>query len=332
MSGPRLAIADCHNDLLMSVLAQRQAGVEDPFGDFWLGQLRTGGVTVQVLPIFTDDVFAQEAALRHCLLMIDEAYRLAERYGDEVAIVGTSDELAEAQRTGRIALVLAIEGAEPVGRDLAVLRTLHRVGVRMLSLTWNRRTALADGVGEEDTGGRLTSIGRQMVGEMEQLGMLLDVSHLSRNGFWDAVELVQRPFIASHSSADAVHAHPRNLTDEQLAAMRAHGALVCANAYGRFVGAPYTIDHFVEHIAHLSAMLGTELVGLGNDFILDVYEVTDAASGRGRLPNHGDDFLEGFVRPADLPSLADALLARFGEAAAAIAHDNLAGFLSRHLA
>ncbi len=327
-----MRFADCHNDLLMWVQARREAGVEDPFGDYWLGQLQAGNVRLQVLPIYTDDVFVQEAALRRCLLMIDEAHRFAGRHSEHVALAFSGQEVLDVQASGRTALVLAVEGAEPVGRDLGILRTLHRAGVRMLSLTWNRRTMMADGVGEEDTGGRLTALGRATVAEMEQLGMLLDVSHLSQNGFWDVARIAQRPFVASHSSVKAVHDHPRNLSDEQLAVFRDTSSLVCANAFGDFVGAPSTIGHYLDHVAHLLEAVGPDGVGLGIDFILDVYDVTDAASDDAGRPDHGQNLLDGLKRPADLPALGTALLSRFDPAtAAAVAHDNLASFLVKHL-
>lgn len=327
-----LTVADCHNDLLMSVLAQREAGVAEPFGDFWLNELEQGGVTVQVLPIYTSEAFVQEAALRRCLLMIDEAHRLAGLFADRVAIAFAGSDIEAITASGRIALVLAIEGAEPVGRDLGVLRALYRAGIRMLSLTWNRRTMLADGVGEEDTGGRLTTLGRDVVREMEQLGMVLDVSHLSRNGFWDVVSLVEKPFVASHSSANDVFAHPRNLGDDQLVAMREADSLVCANSYGPFLGAPFTTDRFVDHIEHLVGVLGENRVGLGLDFILDVYDVTDAASGDHRHPNHNLDLLENFVRPSQMATLTDVLEARFApELAGKVASGNLTRFLAAHL-
>jgi membrane dipeptidase len=331
-SAGTFGIADCHNDMLMSMLARREAGDEGAHGDFWMEQLRAGHVTLQVLPVYTEDAFVQEAALRRSLLMIDEAHRFADRHADEVAIVTTGAEIAEARAAGLIALVLAIEGAEPVGRDLAILRTLHRSGIRMISLTWNRRTMLADGVAEEDTGGRLTNLGRAVVREMEETGIVLDVSHISQNGFWDVVSLAQKPFIASHSSAMAVHEHPRNLTDDQLRALAQSESMVCANAYGRFVGDAPTIETFVDHIEHLLAVVGDTRVGLGLDFILDVWKITDGANLHADDENLGEPFVKDFVRPADLPLLADALARRFGpERAALVAESNLTAFLSNAL-
>ena len=184
-------IGDCHNDLLLHVLHRRERGHHDPFGDFWLPQLRAGGVVCQVLPICTQQQFEGEAALRRCLLMIEEAHRCAELHPADVAVVTTSGELERALATARIALVIALEGAEPVGGDLEVLRVLFRAGIRMASLTWNRRTMLADGVGERDTGGRLTGLGVDAVAEMERIGMVLDVSHLSEAGFWHVEEIAR---------------------------------------------------------------------------------------------------------------------------------------------
>ena len=150
-------MADSHDDLLLGVLHQRERGHADPFGDFWLPQLRAGGVVLQVLPVYTEEQHVGEGALRRALLVIETARELAELHRDDVAIVETGAGPAGGDRSGRIALVLAFEGMEPVGGDIAVLDAFFRLGIRMASLTWNRRTLLADGAGENDTGGRLSS-------------------------------------------------------------------------------------------------------------------------------------------------------------------------------
>jgi membrane dipeptidase len=126
-----------------------------------------------------------------------------------------------------------------------------------------------------------------------------------------------------------VQEHPRNLTDDQLRALATTGSLVCANSYGRFVGRPTTVDHFVDHIEHLVDVLGETNVGLGLDHILDVWNITDGASLHAHEPDHGEPFLSDFVRPADHPLLADSLVKRFGPARAAlVAEQNLTNFLA----
>lgn len=327
-----IAMADCHDDLLMAVHHLRERGHSDPFGDFWLPQLRAGGVVLQVLPVYTEEQFVGEGALRRCLLMLEEARHLAAVHSADVSIVETSEELGHALDSGRIALVLAIEGAEPIGNDLAMLGAFHRAGVRMASMTWNRRTMLADGIGEHDTGGRLTRLGVEAVAELERLGIVLDVSHLSEHGFWHVTEVARRPFVASHSSCRALRDHPRNLTDDQIRAVAASGGFVALNAFGPFLHDDPEVGHYVDHVAHAVGLVGADHVALGPDFIDDVTATVDPVFG-GILVDPTDlPLLEGLRRPADLHALGPALVDRLGERdARAVAGGTMVDFLGRAL-
>ncbi|MDR5699335.1 dipeptidase [Agromyces aerolatus] len=327
-----LPVADSHNDLLLAVRHLRERGHDDPFGAVWLPQLQAGGVRVQVLPVCTEEQFVGEGALRRALLMIEEARILADRHSDAVAIVETAADLNDALEGGRIALVLAIEGAEPVGHSLELLATFYRAGVRMASLSWNRRTMMADGIAESDTGGRLTSLGADAVRFMQQLGMIVDVSHLSKAGFHHLVEVSERPFVASHSSCDAVHAHPRNLDDDQLRAIAAADGLVCVNAFGPFLAEDAEIDDYLRHVEHAIGVVGTTRVGFGTDFIEDVAETVDPIF-TGLLIAPGDiPHTRGLRRPADFVALTTRLSERVGsELARAVAFENLTAFLRREL-
>lgn len=327
-----LSVADCHNDLLMGVQHLRERGHADPFGDFWLPQLRAGNVSLQVLPIYTEDQFAGEAALRRCLLLLESAYEMADKHSDDVQIVLTKEDLRSCLSAGKIALVLAIEGAEPVGRDLSVLSTLFRSGIRMASMTWNRRTMLADGTGEADTGGRLTSLGIDAVQEFERLGLILDVSHLSEAGFWHVAELATKPFIASHSSCRALHDHPRNLTDKQMRAIAQSGGFVALNAFGGFLASNPSINDYVKHVSHAADILGAEHVALGPDFIVDVAQTVDPIFTGLMVDIENLPILPDFQRPADLPALGQRLIESLGvERAAQVASKTLITHLTEHL-
>lgn len=316
-----LPMADSHNDLLLGVLHQRERGHADPFGDFWLPQLRAGNVVLQVLPVYTEEQYVGEGALRRALLVIQTARELAARHREDVAIVETARELREVIASGRIALVLAFEGMEPVGADLAVLDAFFRLGIRMASFTWNRRTLFADGAGENDTGGRLTRLGVAAVAHMERTGMILDVSHLSDHGLWHVAELAQRPFVASHSSCRALLAHPRNLTDDGLAAIADSGGYIGMNAFGGFLAErDASVDDFIRHIRHAVDTVGAAHVGLGMDFVEDIFAVMDVVLGGALLPADLPT-VPGLQRPADLAGLGrrmtDALGADTARAVAA---------------
>lgn len=328
---PPPAIADCHNDLLLACQHRRERGVSDPFGDDWLPGLQSGGVALQVLPIFTEEQFIGEGALRRTLEILELSREIAALHSHDVGIVETAGDLEAILADGRIALLLALEGAEPVGSSLAMLETMWRLGVRMASLTWNRRTMLADGVGETDTGGRLTSLGVEAVAEMERLGMVVDVSHLSANGLAHLAEVAAEPFVASHSSCRALCDHPRNLSDAELRLVADSGGFIGMNATGRFVAASGipTIEHYVDHVEHAVTIVGEGAVGIGADFIADLIEQVDPILGR-QLLLRPDDLVhvEDLQASADFALLSERLVDRFGpERAARIASGNVLEFL-----
>jgi membrane dipeptidase len=308
----KLSVADSHNDLLMAVRHLRERGHDDPFGDFWLPQLKAGGVTLQVLPVCTEEQFVGEGALRHCLLMLEEARHLAEIHVEEVAIVESAAEIQATLDSGRIALLLAIEGAEPIGHSLAMLDVMWRAGVRMCSLSWNRRTMMADGIAEHDTSGKLTRLGVDAVRRMEELG-IVDVSHLSEAGFYHLAEVATKPFIASHSSCRSVTNHPRNLSDEQLQVVRGTNSFVAINAFGPFISnsAP-SIDSYLDHVQHAISVVGPEKVGLGTDFIDDIAEIVDPIFTGLLIDSAEIPKTKGLQRPEDFSALATAMNDRFG--------------------
>jgi membrane dipeptidase len=308
----RLPMADCHNDLLLAVIHKQERGHPDPFGQDWLPGLRAGGVVLQVLPIYTEEQFVGEGALRRALRVVEAAWELAREHEEDVALVTTARELRSAIDEGRIALVLAFEGMEPVGHDVALIDTFWRLGVRLAGLTWNRRTMFADGLGESGTGGGLTSLGVSAVERMEGLGMVVDVSHLSDAGFAHVAEVARRPFIASHSSCRDVHAHPRNLSDDMLRTIAAGDGLACMNAVGAFCGTDANVDTYLDHIAHAVRVIGAERVGLGTDFVADLIDAMDPVLGGVLVEDLGT--IDDLVRPADLAALGPRLVDRLGEA------------------
>ena len=328
-----MRVADAHNDLLLAVLHQRERGQRDPFGDFWLPRLRAGGVVLLVLAVFTEDQHVGEGALRRCLLLLEEARHIAETHQADVAIVETRQDLDRALASGRIGLVLAVEGSEPVAHSLGVLETLWRLGVRCMSLTWNRRTMLADGVGEPSTGAGLTALGTEAVAEMERLGMVVDVSHLSPAGFDHVSGISTRPFVATHSSCHALCPHPRNLTDDQLRDVADSGGVVGINSFGGFLATDNpTLDDYLAHIEHAITVAGPAAVGLGCDFMEDLLEVLDPILGAGLVDPGNLPFVAGMREPSQLGPFGVLLTQRLGaEAARKVASDNWIDLLGRVL-
>ncbi|MEE1774038.1 dipeptidase [Streptomyces sp. JV185] len=306
----RAVVADLHNDLLCAVAARPVDRWAAFFRERWLPQLRAGGVDLQALPVFVEDAYRPEGALRRTLRMIEAAHRLAEGNPDAVALCLDGAQIDQALAQDRIALVLALESAPGVGEDVELLETLFRLGVRIASLAHFGRTALADGSGEDATGGRLTRAGIEALSEMERLGMLFDISHLGAAGVEHVLELASRPVVATHSSARALFDHHRNLTDEQIRGVAAGGGVVCVNFFAPYLHASdYRVDRLVDHIEHIASVAGIAHVGLGPDFVKEVLADTtapccalDFVQG---VP--ADVYLPGLEGPAGLPRVTEAL-------------------------
>ncbi|MDQ3878858.1 MAG: dipeptidase [Actinomycetota bacterium] len=269
----RATVVDCHNDLIALVAHHRSRGRRDYFKDHWLPELRRGGVDVQVIPIFVDDVYRPDGALRQSLLLIETAYETVEDNADDIALCFTGSDIDRAVAEGKIAFVLALEGSEQVAADIELFSTFFRLGVRIASFTHFGRTMLADGSAEDEARSRLTAAGIRAVRWMQETGMLVDVSHLSQAGTEHVLEITTRPVIASHSSASALRDHHRNLSDDLLKAIAATGGVIGVNFFPWFVsdGEP-ALDHIIDHIEHVATVAGIDHVGLGPDFVKEYFD------------------------------------------------------------
>ena len=197
--------------------------------------------------------------------------------GDGLRIVRTADELEGCLREGIIAAILHFEGAENLGPDPGALEELYEVGLRSLGLVWSRPNDYAHGVpfrfpSSPDTGPGLSGAGRELVGECNRLGVLIDLSHINERGFWDVAEISDAPLVATHSNAHALCPASRNLTDRQLDAIRDSDGMVGVNfavAFlredgGEAVDTP--LETVVRHVDYLVERVGIDRVGLGSDF------------------------------------------------------------------
>ena len=303
-----LFVADCHNDLVLLVDHHRAEGDPDYFRTSFIPQLRAGGVGLQVAPIFVDPEYSPEGALRRSLWLTELLLEEIEKNSDEVMLCLTGGDIDTAVNDGKIAFILALEGCEQIGRDVGLLHTFFRLGIRTAMFTHFGRTLLADGSAEDDAGSRLTAAGVEAVQLMESLGMLVDVSHLNMAGTDHVLEIATRTVIASHSSARALCDVHRNLTDERIKAIAATGGVIGINFFPLFVDAEVqTLDRLIDHIEHMSSVAGVDHVGLGPDFIKDIADTIKAEY----LGIDIGEVLEGTTgTPHDFPVVAEALSKR----------------------
>jgi membrane dipeptidase len=187
--------------------------------------------------------------------------------GAPATIVRRADDILRAKEAGRPAILLALEHADCTERSLYVLRMLYEVGVRSIGLTHNVSSWAADGCFEARAGVGLTHYGRALVREMNRLGMVVDLAHVSPGAFFDALQVSSAPVLFSHGNARALCDHPRNLTDEQLRALAQHGGVIGVSFVPFFVDAERpTLERLLEHIDHIASVAGVQTVGLGGDF------------------------------------------------------------------
>jgi membrane dipeptidase len=193
----------------------------------------------------------------------------------ELVVARSAAEVEAAKADGRRAAILVVENSDALEGSINVLRIFHAIGVRSLVITHNLSTWAAAGNAEARCGGGLTRFGVRLVEAMNRLGMLVDVSHISERGFYDALELSSRPVIASHSCCAALCPHPRNLSDDQLRALSANGGVVGITFVPFFVDPAWapsdwparpSIDQMLDHVDHAVGIAGIDHVGIGSDF------------------------------------------------------------------
>jgi membrane dipeptidase len=313
----RIGLIDSHNDFPTAIAARRANGVYDSLAAHWLPRFRDGGVSLVVAPVWISSLFVEEGALRRACQVVDGL--LAEiACSDEVALVTSFAEIEAARAANKVGILLAFEGAEPLGHDLSPLRLFYSVGLRMMSLTWSRRNAFGDGAWENESRGGLTRLGFNAVAEMDRLGIVVDVSHASDATARDVLSVARGPVVASHSNARALHEHPRNLPDDLLTAIAATSGVIGVTAVPSFISPePATVAQWVDHLVYVRDLVGIDHVGIGADFIQQVDELGGILEIAGWGPDWGKHMppFEGMTSPEHLPALTAELCRRgFSEA------------------
>ena len=263
-------IFDGHCDTILEVMNhKRSLEKKSTTGHLDIPRMKEGGVDVQFFAIFIEDIYKPERSLKRTLQLIDCFYKEIEKNQDDISLVTNYNQIEEVNRAGKIAAILSIEGGEALEGDLGALRVLYKLGVRLLTLTWNQRNQIADGIWESRTGSGLTEFGIKVIDEMNDLGMLIDVSHLLETGFWDVVKRSKTPIVASHSNCYALCPHLRNLKDEQIKALVDKGGVIGITFVPDFLTQEKRktiVKDVVTHIDYLVEKAGIDCVGLGSDF------------------------------------------------------------------
>ena len=262
-----MLIIDGHTDAILDVHHGRRDFFErGSNGHVDLPRLKEGGVGAVALALFTTDDHVADATA-HTRALLETFERLVTA-GRGLVHARSASDIERSAADGTVAAFATIEGGEAIGTSIDTLHEFRDGGVVLMTLTWNRRNAIARGVhGDGDDG--LSDFGRDVVREMERIGMIVDVSHLSDRAFSDVLAAVTRPVVASHSNLRAICDHPRNLTDDQMRAIAERGGLVGLTFAGLFVDPKpekVTIERVFEHLDRMIDLAGIDHVGIGTDF------------------------------------------------------------------
>ena len=301
---------DGHNDLPWLLRAKGDMGLEKfdlsqrvEIGQTDIPRLREGGVKAQFWSVYIPSEHPNPT--KTVVEQIDLVHRMVEKFPDDFALALTADDVVKAVAEGKIASLIGIEGGVAIDNSLAELRAFHRLGARYMTLTHNATLDWADAANGERRHGGLTEFGETIVREMNRLGMLVDISHVSAETMADALRVSQAPVIASHSSAFALCPVPRNVPDDVLAEVKKNGGVVMVNFYSGFIVPGYsaksraakaeireknsddkeararalaewfatdasgvrgTISTVADHIDHIVKVAGIDHVGIGSDF------------------------------------------------------------------
>ena len=320
----RSLVVDTHIDTITHLMARHpDFGARLEAGHVDIPRLREGGVGAALFAIWLDDdVYDEPGSLKYVMQGIDLMRRTVDAHADTLEIAYTGNDVERIHNEGRIAVLLTVEGGNAICSDLAVLRELHRAGIRSITLTWQYATSWCDSCNDEQHGG-LTELGSDIVKEMGQIGMLPDVSHISDRAFYDVLETAAGPVFASHSSCRSLQDAKRNMTDDMIVALGQADGVMNINFASPFIGGPdhppfvpmlkperslfrdqferihqpdgkpgAPMDRLLDHFDLAVTLAGVDHVGIGSDY-----------DGVSSVPVGMDDI-------SSLPYLTDGLLDR----------------------
>jgi membrane dipeptidase len=252
---------------------------------------------------------------------IIQFYWLLEQFPRTTILVERDTDLDRAKREGKLGVVLGFQGGTPLAHNVHLIRVFHRLGVRIIQLTYNDGNAIGPGC-LEPSNGRLTSFGIQVVQEMNRIGMLIDLSHVGERASLEAIELSSAPAIFSHSNPSVLQPNPRNITDEQIRACAAKNGVIGLATFSAFVGDTRNgrhpgLDEYFRQMDHVINLTGPDHVAIGTDIFLDPTHGVWWRAVTGRLypdVSQGMTYethnITGFMHQSDFPSVAEAMLRR----------------------
>ena len=300
-------VVEGHRDVYEQIY-RTSLGEPSPVRDAIAPRLIRDGINVCVYAISGDSYSHSQNTGRYletALDNIDAFLQEAPRSEGMIRMIKTRGDLPDKAEPGTVAFLLHFEGGMPLQGSIHQLRNFYRLGLRSMQLTWNFRNELGDGVWENRTGGGLTNFGVEVIKEMNRLGMVVDLAHMNREGFFQSLEVAQAPLIVSHANACGMFDNPRNLADDQIKAIAQQGGLVGILALPeRVTKKDATLEDLLRHMDYMINLVGIEHLALGMDFVK--YDGPRTLKDR-HHPQHKPPLVKGFEEIEDLPNLVDGL-------------------------
>ena len=312
-------VVDGHNHMMMDILQRRHRGEKANFSRVYAPLAKKSGVNIILTNVGGDNFGITETdyLLLGTISVLDTLLQEAEESADTMAICYCYEDIEKTILDGKVAVLMTMEGARPLeGRPhrqtLSVLRMLYKLGLRAIQLVDNGRNRLCDGKAESQTKGGLTNFGISVVKEMNRLGMIIDVAHISTPGFWDVIEISDQPIIDSHSNAYSIRNHLRNLTDEQIVAIAKKGGMIglTFNSDMTADNEQPTSEDLIKHIDYIKKLVGIDYVGLGPDFCPPHYGPLSETPGilEGlKYTAKKTKYIDGAIDIAGISNIANAL-------------------------
>lgn len=261
-------LVDTHNDFVYQMFYRNaKFGKDNPGTQSDLPKFRAGGLDVQV---FSDWIPMSKVRKSYSFAVeqIDRLHSLQTDFPDDIEFAKNYDDIIRIVGEGKICGLIGIEGGTAIEGDLDNINRFYDMGVRYIGLTWNNSNSIASSARDEvERGiqGGLTDFGVQVIKRMDEVGMLIDVSHLGETSFWDVLETSKNPIIASHSNVYSINPHYRNLSDEQIKAIAKSGGVIQVSFHETFLGGS-TLQKVFDHIDYIKNLVGVDYVGIGSDF------------------------------------------------------------------
>lgn len=262
-------VFDCHSDLFTDVTVKMLKGEKNIIKNHYLDKLRKGGLIGGIYVIWIDPPYdkcpdKRVKQIAECLTQEINSN------SDIINQVRNFSDFEKGLKENKLSIIVGMEGLSYIGEDVDMLHYFHDVvGTRHASLTWNEQNALATGVGGDPSRG-LTEAGKNAIRKLEELKMLVDVSHVNEKSFWDIMNIASGPVIASHSNVKSLSNHRRNLTDDQIKSIAESGGFIGINGYRDFVDCKNwqsaNVTDLVNHIDYISDLVGVEHICCGFDF------------------------------------------------------------------